>query len=128
VEPLDWLLFWVNHTYLRTEDLKTHRPLRRFADNRWNTGVSLTPIERLNLFVQAHVVSKQFESATLGRNPGYHRIDIGGTLRLLGRVGRMDRLELTGRVDNVTDEQYTETFGFPALGFNALVGLRAFFR
>jgi vitamin B12 transporter len=128
VEPLDWLLLWVNHTYLKTEDLQTHRPLRRFADNRWNTGFSVTPIERLNLFLQAHVVSKQFESATLGRNPGYHRIDMGGTLRLLGRTGRMDRLELTARIDNVTDEQYTETFGFPALGFNALVGLRAYFR
>jgi vitamin B12 transporter len=128
VEPLDWLLLWVNHTYLKTEDLRTHRPLRRFADNRWNTGVSVTPIERLNLFLQAHVVSKQFESATLGRNPGYHRIDVGGTLRLLGRTGRMDRLELTARIDNVTDERYTETFGFPAPGLNALVGLRAFFR
>jgi len=128
VEPLDWLLFWVNHTALRTEDLMTHRPLRRFADNRWNTGVSLTPIERLNLFVQAHVVSKQFESPSQGRNPGYHRIDVGGTLRLLGRVGHLDRLELTARIDNVTDESYTETLGFPALGLNALVGLRAHFK
>jgi vitamin B12 transporter len=128
VEPLDWLLVWANWTTLRTEDLQTHRPLRRFADNRWNTGVLLTPIERLSLFVQAHVVSKQFESPAQGRNPGYHRIDVGGTLRLLGRVGRMDRLELTARIDNVTDVQYTETFGFPALGLNALVGLRAFFR
>jgi vitamin B12 transporter len=128
VEPLDWLVAWVNHTYLRTEDLKTHRPLRRFADNRWNTGVTVTPMERLTLFAQAHVVSKQFESATLGRNPAYHRLDVGGTLRLLGRVGRMDRLELTLRIDNVTDEQYTETFGFPALGLNALIGLRTVFR
>jgi vitamin B12 transporter len=128
VEPLDWLLLWVNHTALRTEDLQTRRPLRRFADNRWNTGISVTPLERLSLFVQAHVVSKQFESPTLGRNPGYHRIDAGGTLRLLGRVARMDRLELTARVDNVTDEHDTETFGFPALGVNVLVGLRAFFR
>jgi vitamin B12 transporter len=128
VEPLDWVVFWANHTYLDTEDLRTHRPLRRFANNRWNTGVSVTPIERLNLFVQAHVVAKQFESATQGNNPGYHRIDIGGTLRLLGRVGHMDRLEMTLRIDNVTDEQYTETLGFPALGLNALVGLRAYFR
>ena len=128
VEPLDWLLVYANYTYLRTQDLDTLRPLRRFADHRWNTGFTVTPIERLTLFFQAHVVSKQFESATQGRNPGYHRIDIGGTLRLLGRVGAMDRLELTARIDNVTDQRYSETFGFPALGFNALFGLRAFFR
>ena len=128
VEPLDWVLLWANHTYLKTDDLQTHRPLRRFANNRWNAGVSLTPIERLSLFVQAHVVAKQFESPTQARNPGYHRLDVGGTLRLLGRVGRMDRLELTARIDNITDEQYTETLGFPALGLNALVGLRAYFK
>ena len=40
----------------------------------------------------------------------------------------MDRLELTLRIDNVTDHRYAETFGFPALGLNALVGLRAFLR
>ncbi len=128
IEPLDWLLLWANHTYTSTEDLVTHEPLRRFAPNRWNTGVTVTPLERLSLFVQAHVVSKQFESSTAGRNPGYYRLDAGGTLRLLGRTGTMDRLELTLRIDNVTDRRYAETLGFPALGFNALVGLRAFLR
>jgi vitamin B12 transporter len=128
VEPLDWLLLWANHTYTSTEDLDTGRPLRRFAPNRWNAGVTVTPIERLTVFAQAHVVSKQFESPTAGRNPGYYRLDIGGTLRLLGRTGKMDRLELTARIDNVTDNRYNEVFGFPSLGLNALVGLRAFFK
>jgi len=128
VEPLDWLLVWGNHTYLHTKDLATGLPLRRFAPNRWNAGVTVTPIERLTMFVQAHVVSKQFESQTVGRNPGYYRLDVGGTLRLLGRTGKMDRLEMTLRIDNVTDHRYAEVFGFPSLGLNALVGLRAFFR
>ena len=74
------------------------------------------------------VVGKQFESTSVGRNPGYHRIDIGGTFRLLGRVGKMDRLELTARIDNVTNNQYDEVFGFKSLGINAMVGLRAFFK
>ena len=128
VEPLDWLLVWGNHTYTRTEDLQTGRPLRRFAPNRWNAGITATPIDRLTVFIQAHVTSKQFESPTAGRNPGYYRLDVGGTFRLLGRVKAMDRLELTARIDNVTDNRYDEVFGFRALGLNALVGLRAFFR
>ena len=128
VEPLDWLLIWANHTYTRTEDLQTGLPLRRFAPNRWNAGVTLTPNDRLTLFVQAHVVSKQFESTTVGQNAGYFRLDVGGTYRLVGRVGAMERLELTARIDNATDQRYEEVSGFRALGFNALVGLRAFFR
>lgn len=128
VEPFDWLLLWANHTYLRTVDLQTRLPLRRFPDNHWNTGVTVTPTDRLTLWMQARVVSKQFESVSQGRNPAYHRIDVGGTLLLFGRYGRMDRLELTARIDNLTDRNYTETLGFPALGLNAMVGLRAFFR
>ena len=128
VEPLDWLLVWANHTWTRTKDLDTGLPLRRFAENRWNAGVTVTPIERLTLFVQAHVVGKQFESTSVGRNPGYYRLDFGGTLRLLGRVGAMERLDLTARIDNVTDNRYDEVFGFRALGLNALVGLRAAFK
>ena len=128
IEPVDWLLIWGNYTWTRSEDLKTKLPLRRVAENRWNTGITITPMERLTLFLQAQVVGKQFESTTVGRNPGYHRIDIGGTFRLLGRMGKMDRLELTARIDNVTNNAYDEVFGFRALGINAMVGLRAFFK
>lgn len=128
VEPLDWLLLFGNYTYTDTEDLQTGLELRRFARHRWSAGVVVTPVERLSLFAQAHVVSSQFESPAAGRNPGYHRLDVGGTLRLAGRAGAMERLELTARVENLTDQTYSEVFGFPALGFNALVGLRAYFQ
>ncbi len=40
----------------------------------------------------------------------------------------MERLDLTARIDNVTDNRYDEVFGFRALGLNALVGLRASFK
>jgi vitamin B12 transporter len=126
-EPLDWVLAWVNYTYTDTEDVSTGLPLRRFARHRWNTGVQVTPWPRLSLFAQAHVTSSQFESAAVGKNPGYHRIDVGGTYLLSGRVGKLERLELTARIENVTDESYDEVKGFKAPGFNALVGLRAYF-
>jgi vitamin B12 transporter len=127
-EPLDWLLLWANHTWTRTRDLATGLPLRRFAENQWNAGITVTPIERLTLFTEARVVGKQLESSSVGRNPGHYRLDVGGTLRLLGRVGAMERLDLTARIDNVTDNRYDEVFGFRALGLNALVGLRASFK
>jgi vitamin B12 transporter len=128
LEPRDWLLLFVNYTRTSAVDKTTHEPLRRFAPHRWTTGFTLTPIDRLSLFAQAHVESSHFESPTAGRTPGWHRIDVGGTYRLWGRAGAMERLELTARVENLTDEQYDEVFGFRALGFNALVGLRAYFQ
>ena len=125
LEPLDWLLIYVNYTYTNTEDRLNHVQLAGFPHHVWNTGVTLTPIERLSAFAQAHVSSsyKSFE-----KNPGYYRIDVGGTYRLLGRTAFMERLDLTARVDNVTDNTYTETPGFPARGLTALVGLRATFK
>ena len=60
---------------------------------------------------------------------------VGRTLRLTDPggsrevrvLGVLEKLELTARVQNALDEQYAEVRGFPALGINALVGLRASF-
>jgi vitamin B12 transporter len=125
VEPVAWLLLYANYTYTDTEDLDTGLELRRFARHRWNAGASVTPVERLTLFAQASVVSSQFEGEFTPRNPGYYRVDVGGHLRLLGRTGWLEQLDLTLRINNLTDQRYTEVLGFPALGINALAGLRA---
>ena len=58
-------------------------------------------------------------------NPGYHRIDVGGTYRLAEKRGAFPGLDLTARINNATDARIFEAFGFRALGINALVGLQA---
>ncbi len=127
-EPLDWLLFNVNYTFTDSENEETHQDLPRFARHRWNAGVTLTPIPRLSFFLQAYVVSRQFDSIDDVHNPGYHRLDAGGTWRLLERAGVLQGLDFTVRVQNLTDENYFEVRKFRALGFSALAGLRAYFR
>ena len=127
-DPFDWIGFYVNYTYLDAKDLDTNQELRRVPRNSVNTGVTVTPFSRLTLFMQANVVSSQLESDFAGRNPGYFRIDTGGTFVLLGQTGRLNRLELTLRIQNLTNQSYTEVLGFPAPGINALAGLRAYFK
>jgi vitamin B12 transporter len=127
-DPFDWIGFYVNYTYLDAKDLDTNQELRRVPRNSVNTGVTVTPFSRLTLFVQANVVSSQLESDFAGRNPGYYRIDTGGTFVVLGQYGRLNRLELTARIQNLTNQSYDEVLGFPALGINALVGLRAYLK
>ncbi len=127
-DPLDWLGFYANYTYLDAKDLDTGQELRRVPRNAVNTGVTVTPFSRLKLFMQANVVSSQLESDFAGRNPGYFRIDAGGTFVLFGQYGRLNRLELTVRIQNLTNQSYTEVLGFPAPGINALAGLRAYFK
>jgi vitamin B12 transporter len=127
-DPVQWLGFYVNYMYLDSEDLDTGQELRRVPRNTANAGVTVTPSRRLSLFMQANVVSSQLESEFAGRNPGYYTIDTGGTFVLLGRHGWLDRLELTVRIQNLTNQHYDEVLGFPAPGINALAGLRAYLK
>jgi len=104
--------------------------LPREPRHRWNGTVSWRPIPRLTLFTQVDAVTEQFEptgGASGVYNSGHTRIDVGGTYRLLNRYAILRALDLTARVQNVLNERYAEVRGFPALGVQALVGLRASF-
>jgi vitamin B12 transporter len=125
-DPFPWISFYANYTYLDAKDLNTGQEVPRVPRNAGNVGVTVTPWSRLSLFMQASVVSSQLESEFAGRNPGYYRIDMGGTFLLVGQFGRLDRLELTLRIQHLTNQKYDEVFGFPAPGINALAGLRAY--
>jgi vitamin B12 transporter len=127
-DPLPWLNFYANYTFLDAKDLDSNKEVPRVPRNSGNAGVTVTPWNRLSLFMQANIISSQLESEFAGRNPGYYRIDIGGTYLLVGQFGRLDRLEATVRIQNVTNQKYDEVLGFPALGINALVGLRAYLK
>ncbi|MGE5362473.1 MAG: TonB-dependent receptor [Bacteroidales bacterium] len=51
-------------------------------------------------------------------NPGYATVRCGAAWRIA------PALEVFGRVDNLFDRRYEETFGFPALGRTAMAGVR----
>ena len=51
-------------------------------------------------------------------NPGFRTVDAGASWRLARSV------EIFGRIGNLFDRHYEETYGFPALGRNAMIGVR----
>jgi vitamin B12 transporter len=125
---LDNLVASVNYTYTDTENLLTDRPLPREPRHRWNVALTWEPIPRLSLFTEVHVATRQFETLGSVYNSGHTRVDLGGTWRLLERVGVLKALDLTARIQNLLDEGYAEVRGFPSLGIQALMGLRATFQ
>ena len=127
VDVLPNLVASLNYTYTDSEDLATDRLLPREPRHRWNIGLTWEPITKLSLFTQVHVVTEQFEPFGEVYNSGHTRVDIGGTWRIVERMGWLRKLELTARIQNLLNEGYAEVRGFPALGINALVGLRASF-
>jgi vitamin B12 transporter len=127
VDLLDNLTAAVSYTYTDTENIVTDRPLPREPRHRWNVRLAWQPIPRLSLFGEVLTRSRQYESIGDTYNRGNTRVDLGGTYRLLNRYALLRALDVTARVQNVLDEGYSEVRGFPALGINALVGLRASF-
>ena len=125
---LDNLVAGLNYTYTDTENLLTDRPLPREPRHRWNGSLAWDPVRRLSLFTEFHIVSSQFETLGNVYNRGYARLDLGGTWRLLERYGVLKSLDFTARIQNALDADYAEVQGFPALGIQALVGLRAAFQ
>lgn len=133
VDVLDNLFFTANYTYVDTQDLVARRELRRVPHHVYNFGLTWNPLRALSLFVQANVVSSQFDevfdpatfTAVGVRNPGYHRIDLGGTYRIVDKRGAYPALDFTVRLNNATDARIFEVFGFRNLGINVLAGLQA---
>jgi len=117
----------VNYTFTETKDLQSGHPLPRVPENSWNIGVTWEPIPRLSLFTQLYIRSSQFDNFGDIFNRGWTRVDVGGTYRLLGKYGRLEALDVTARIQNLFNEHYAEVHGFPALGTNFLLGLRARF-
>jgi vitamin B12 transporter len=127
VDILPSLVASFAYTYTDADNLSTNRPLARIPRNAGSAGLTWEPIPRLSLFAQVYVVSRQFDSYGDLYNSGHTRVDAGGTYRVLDRFGWLQRLELVARAQNILNEKYAEVHGFPALGANFLVGLRAGF-
>jgi vitamin B12 transporter len=132
VYPTDWLSLYLNYTFLHTRDIPANKPLRRFPDHRWTGGATFT-WNRLTLFAEATATTRQFEAVSApvtGKNfnDGWFRLDFGGSYKLWGRFYWMEQADLIARFNNITDERYQETLGFPAPPFNAMVGVRLTFK
>jgi vitamin B12 transporter len=122
----DTLTLSFNYTYTETENLALSIRLPREPRHRGNATLTWQALPRLTLFAQAHVVTEQLESPGV-HNSGHTRIDVGGTYRLLNRYAFLQALDLTARIQNLLNEDYAEVRGFPALGIQGFVGLRASF-
>ena len=81
-----------------------------------------TPLHDLKLGADLRVVSHSFDDAgNFTRLGGYALVTLRASLPVT------DRIELFGRIENLTDERYQTTAGYGTLGRSAYVGARARF-
>jgi vitamin B12 transporter len=126
-EPLDGLLLRASYTYLdakKTSERDINAPdgsrLPRRPRNEAFVSAAYRPpfLKQLTATVEAKFVNAREEG-----NFGAANFDIEdyAVVRLLADYTFNDRVRVFGRVENLTDEDYSEVFGYPALG-RAFVG------
>jgi vitamin B12 transporter len=127
VDVLDTLTAGVNYTYTESRNFNANTWLPREPRHRWNARVTWQPVKPLSLWGELHVVTRQWENLGNLYVRGYTRVDVGGSYRILERWGHLKAVDLTARIQNLTDDAYQEVRGFPALGITGIGGVRVAF-
>jgi vitamin B12 transporter len=134
IKPMKGLELRGNFTYLDTEDEETKEELPRRPRYVWYLNANYRWNHRLTFNLDVNIVSSVRSdydviatdgSLLLGRNPGYEKVDLAASYVLLDEWRFLKDLKLFGRIENLLDEEYEDAKGFPAPGFNFLVGLQA---
>lgn len=119
--PLTWRL---SYTALQTEDVTTGEDLIRRPENKLSlaAGYRFGQTGRISLtgIAVGRRTDKDFSSwpATTVALESYTLVDLAGVIRL-GRG-----LELSGRVENLLDEDYQEAFGYGTPGVSTYLGVK----
>ena len=134
VKPIEGLELRGNLTYLNTKDEETKEELPRRPRYAWYLNANYRWNHRLTLNLDLNFVGSVrsgFDAVTphgkylLGRNPKYKKVDLAASYKLLDEWKFLKGLTLVGRIENLLDDEYQEAKGFPAPGFNFLIGLQA---
>jgi vitamin B12 transporter len=134
VKPIEGLGLRGNVTYLDTKDEETKEELPRRPRYVWYLNANYQWNQRLTFNLDVNIVGSirsDFDAITphgrylLGRNPGYKKVDLAASYALVDTWGPIKGVKLTGRIENLLNDQYQEAKGFPAPGFHFLIGLRA---
>ena len=110
----------VNGTWLDAEDQDTGLPLLRRPERSANLILTARPGPwTLNLVGRYVGDRADFDPETFGRtvNPSYTRVDLAARWRALAWLSPY------ARVENLTDEEYSQALGFPSPGRTLIGGL-----
>ncbi len=129
VQPLDNLKISYVHTYQVTEDKETKEELVRRPHNQSSLVINVFPLEKLNLNLIMLYVGKRADNyynsityATDEKTLGsYFKVDLAASYDLL------DNLQIFGRVENMADKKYQESYGYAMPGRSFYGGARAVF-
>jgi len=106
-------------SFLHTEDDQGEQLLRR-PETRWGARLGLVPTGKTTLELDARYVGER-------RDWGDVTLDSYTLVNLAGTLDISDTVQLQGRVENLTDEEYEQADGYGTPGRAGYVGIKAEF-
>ncbi len=106
--------------YTRSVDGKTGADLLRRPRRKASVEIATTPLDDLSLSVAGLYVGERAEYGG-ARSPAYVTARVAASWRLT------DRVDLTGRIENLFDRDYEDPAGYPQPGIGAFAGLKTRF-
>ncbi|MBI5418517.1 MAG: TonB-dependent receptor [Deltaproteobacteria bacterium] len=115
----------VTYTWSNTWDPSNQRRILGIPTQRGELSVLLNPAPRWEGRIDWRIESDQLDAPPNGgdiRRPGYARVDVFAKYRWQVLNAEVREIALTGKIQNLLDREYEERKGFPAPGFNFLLG------
>lgn len=113
------------YTYSDTWDASDGRRILGIPRQRGTVSFFLEPIPEIETRIDWRVESDMLDAPPNGgdpRRPGYARVDAFARYRWAVEKSGAREIVFTGRAGNILDRRYEERRGYPAPGFNFLLG------
>ncbi|MCK6439541.1 MAG: TonB-dependent receptor [Planctomycetes bacterium] len=118
----------LNYTFLDTEDESTGEALLRRAENRVNVNFNYTFMEKCaNVNLEVRYTSERDDNDFSTFPATRVELDAHTLVNLAGSYQIADFIRIFGRLENLTDEDYADVFGFATPGLSFYGGLEASF-
>ena len=126
-QPRDDLTLRAGYTYTNTEDKDTGEDLLRRAKNKASFDVNYRFLAKGNVNLGVLYVGKRDDYNYSSWPAARVRLDSYTLVNLAASYDITDNIQISGRVDNLFDEEYEETCGFGTPGISAYAGVRLSF-
>ncbi len=124
-KPAEAIQVRISYTALDTEDVTTGEDLIRRPEEKVTLNTDYRFGERGQLNLTAIFVGDRTDKDFSTWPAATVTLDSYTLLNLAGSLAISDKLKLTGRVENLLDEQYQEVFGYGTAGISAYLGIKA---
>jgi len=125
LRPAEALKLRISYTALDTEDVTTGEDLIRRPEEKVTLNANYRFGEKGHLNLTGILVGDRTDKDFSTWPAATVILDSYTLINLAGSLAISDRVKLTGRVENLLDEQYQEVFGYGTPGRSAYFGIKA---